>query len=283
MDFLVGGMWLGTLAVLVGLALRDGGARWTRVRRPSGSMSREYAAALDRVCRAGGRWLLLGGAALLLVTLLALLTGVDDAVGGAVVVLTAAFVAVGVAWWTLQAHRAHLRPLAAWPAAPRVAHDAPPSLAVAIDRGLAAAGAACATPSEPAERDDASAVASEPSAHDPSLDRAEPAQAVPDGPHPEPDASATTPGPEEADDGDDGAVLVEFASTEDGIGGGDEGLQPAIAAPDLLVDDANATAGDDVVGPLDGDAEPADVHDAEDEPIERLAFAGRDLWQRRLG
>jgi hypothetical protein len=96
-DFVVGGVGLGALAVLLGIVLRDGGAWWTRGRRSRGG--REYAAALDAVCRAGGRRLVLGGGLLVLLTVLALVAGASDGIGAAVVGVATAATAAGLAAW----------------------------------------------------------------------------------------------------------------------------------------------------------------------------------------
>ena len=162
MDFVVGGVGLGALAVLLGIVLRNGGAWWTRGRRSRGG--REYAAALDAVCRASGRRLVLGGGLLVLLTVLALVAGASDGIGAAVVGVATAATAAGLAAWFAQARRHHLRPLAAWPAHPDADAaldlasaqtpdpDGPPRLADAIDRGLTEGGTvavAVAAPPEP--------------------------------------------------------------------------------------------------------------------------------------
>ena len=146
MDFVVGGVGLGALAVLLGLALRDGGAWWTRLRRSSAA-GREYAAALDAVCRTAGRLLALGGGLLLLVTLLALLGGASDGVGAATVAVGTAAVAVALTAWLVRSTRHQIRPLAAWPTHPSPApeSDDPPSLAVASARGPAETGGTAET------------------------------------------------------------------------------------------------------------------------------------------
>ena len=159
MDFVVGGVGLGALAVLLGLTLGDGGAWWTRVRRSRGH-GREYAAALDAVCRAGGRLLALGGGLLVLVTVLALVAGASAGVGAAIVGVTVTTVTALLAAWLLHANRHRLRPLAAWPThaesaplpAPKV--DDPPPLAVTIDDEVAASGVAAVPPPPVPSRQD---------------------------------------------------------------------------------------------------------------------------------
>jgi len=112
-DFVVVGFGLGALAVLLGFALRDVGARWSRVRDgtvlPAGALARRVAR--GRACRAGGRALAVGGGAACGATLVALLAGVGDRTGATLVlaVLLLAFAALLV-WSFAYAHRYHPRP-----------------------------------------------------------------------------------------------------------------------------------------------------------------------------
>jgi len=281
-DFVVGGIWLGALAVLLGLALRDGGARWTRLRRSPRPASREYAVALDAVCRAGGRLLLVGGEVLLLVTVLALVAGVGDALGAVVVAAAAAVVAAGIVAWTLRSHRAHLRPLAAWPAHPGAAlgEDGPPPLAVAIDRGLAATGSVPNAGPNPVEAEDDADLAED--GDDPGLGPREvvpiPAEAEPGETGPEPAIPEATP------DGDDDRVAasrpVEAPSSPDRAeaatihGGASSDLVPLLPA---AIDVADPVGGEPLGPIIEPDGEP----DADE--IERLEFAGREVGQRRSG
>jgi hypothetical protein len=142
-DFVVVGLGVGALAILLGLTIRELGARWWSLQPdvPLSSPEQARRLAIGRVSRAGGSVLSLAGGLILLATVAAIALGLPDRTGAIVVMAVVAVAVLGsVVWGAVYARRYHPRS-ARRARLPRPAAeplpDQPPSLAGTIDAAFA--------------------------------------------------------------------------------------------------------------------------------------------------